>query len=198
QAQPLPHAARIGADTLVGDVFEPHACKRIADPLGCLGAFQPHQPCGIGEVLAGAEVVVEADLVGQVSNAGLDRQRLAQRIEPVDAHAAFAGLGEAQQQQDRRCLARAVGPEKTEDLALADLEVDVIHRDKAAIALGQPPGLDDAGHRRPYLEMPKASTTTAAAMTPSPVTPHSVDVSTVTRKLALSEAPSPLARTDTT
>src|SRR5690606_38988390 len=91
-----------------------------------------------------------------------------------------------------------VGPEKTEDLALADLEVDVIHRDKAAIALGQPPGLDDAGHRRPYLEMPKASTTTAAAMTPSPVTPHSVDVSTVTRKLALSEAPSQLARTDTT
>ncbi len=34
-------------------------------------------------------------------------------------------------------------------------------------------------------------------MTPSPVTPHSVEVRTVTRKLALSEAPGPLARTET-
>ena len=46
---------------------------------------------------------------------------------------------------ERRALARAVGPEEAEDLALADLERDVVHRELRPVALRQVGDADHAG-----------------------------------------------------
>src|SRR5204863_2601312 len=43
----------------------------------------------------------------------------------------------------RRGLARAIGPEEAEDLALAHIEVDGVHRGEIAEALGQLVCVDD-------------------------------------------------------
>src|SRR5690606_34333458 len=104
----------------------------------------------------------------------------------------------AKQEQDGCGLARAVGSEKAEDLALLHRKVDPVDSGDASVALDEALRLDHRAHRRPYRVTAKPSTTTAAAITPSPATPHTVAVRTVTRKLALSETPSPLARTVTT
>ena len=47
---------------------------------------------------------------------------------------------------DRRRLAGSVGAEEAEDLALADLEVDLDDAPVLAVRLGQSFGLDDRGH----------------------------------------------------
>ena len=133
--------------------------------------------------------------MSSVIGAALHRQRLAQRIEPRHANLAGGRLGEAQQDQDHRGLAGPVGPQQAEDLALANLQIkprDGLH---AAVALDEIPDHDHgiscrrAAHLRPYRRTPTAITRRAAAMTPSPVAPHKVEVVTVTRKSAELETP---------
>ena len=55
---------------------------------------------------------------------------------------------EAEKQADRRGLARAVGAEEPERLALGDAEGDVLHAPAGPVELGEAGGLDDeVGHR---------------------------------------------------
>ena len=86
EAEPLAHAARERRHPLVGDVGQPDMRERGGDPLLALGRRQADQPRRVAQIVGGGEVVVEADLVRQIADPALDRERLAHRI--VAEHAA--------------------------------------------------------------------------------------------------------------
>ena len=113
----------------------------------------PVEPGRVAQVLATGHVAVEADAVGHVADAALDLERAARRVEPDDPGLPGGRLGQAEEHEDRRRLARAVLAEQAEDLAGADLEVEVVDRDEVAVALGQAResgcGCRPAGHLAP-------------------------------------------------
>jgi len=180
--QALAHAARIGAHGLAAGLFEAHPLQRRRDALVGLGGLQPAEGRGVAQIGDPAEVVVEPDRVRHVADAPLDLERLAQRIEAGDDDATRSRLGQAEQHQDRRRLAGAVRPEQAEHLARFDRKVETVDRERRAIALGQRLGANDRiAHRRPNRPTAPTSTSSAMTITPRPATPHSVEVSTVTR-----------------
>src|SRR5262249_28673968 len=106
---------------------------------------------------------------------------------------------QAEQHQDGGGLAGAVRAEQPEDLALRDGERHIVDRRKAVVALGQTTGFDDSlAHRRPNLAIAPAMNRTATATMATPVTPHSVEVETGTRKSAEALSPRADARNDVT
>src|SRR5262249_43814652 len=107
---------------------------------------------------------------------------LARRIEAADADASAARLGQPEQHQNGRRLARPVWAEKAEDLSLVDGEREPVDRDQVAVALGQAFSFDDRGHRRPKRQKTRMSPRTTAATIAAPIQPQSVAVDTVTRK----------------
>ena len=205
EPEALAHALREGADPRPADIGEPDPFERCGKARVDLVARQSGEPGGIGQVVARRKPVVEADLVGQVADPPLDFERLAQRVEPGDLGASAGRLGEAEQHQDRRRLARAVRAEDADDLAGADLEIDMVDRQRGAVALGQPRRPDhhlarhiavlnprrhcSVGQRRPKRATANTTTKSAIAMMPIATAPHSVEVSTVMRKLADSDSP---------
>ena len=78
---------------------------------------------------------VEADVVRQVADMSLDLERIAQRVEAEHLRRAAGGLGQAEQHQDGRGLARTVGAEETEHLALVDVQVQRTDGDLVVVAL---------------------------------------------------------------
>ena len=170
------------AHTLIGDVGELHALKRAHDPALALGRRKSHQPRRVGEVLGRGQVIVEPDRVREVTDAPLDGERLAHRIVPQYAHLAARDLGQPEHHQDGGGLAGPVGAEQAEDLAFADIEINVVNDGGAPVALGQAARRDDVvGHRRPNLTTAPTMISNAAAMMPTPAMPQTVEVTTCTR-----------------
>jgi hypothetical protein len=67
----------------------------------------------------------------------------------ADGDASLAQIGDAADDADQRGLAGAVGAEQGEDLALVDVEIDVLQRLEAgAIGLRQIGDGDDGGHAK--------------------------------------------------
>ena len=62
--------------------------------------------------------------------------RLGRHLEPVDAHLTRAGQKHATQDLERGGLARAVEPEKADDLAGPDVEVQVANRRARSVVFG--------------------------------------------------------------
>ena len=89
------------------------------------------------EVLADAELVVHAEEVGHVADAGVDLLTFLGHVGAVDERPAAGGFEERGENTQRRRLARAVGADETKDLALRHLERDVVQRQAAAVGLGQ-------------------------------------------------------------
>ena len=86
-----------------------------------------------------------AEQLGQVADLA-PRRSIAER-RPEHGPAATGRPGQPEQQLHGRGLARAVGPEETEDLARLDAQGQVDQRIGAAVALGQPVGVDDGATR---------------------------------------------------
>ena len=63
--------------------------------------------------------------------------RIAAHVDAGDDRRATVGPAEPLQDLDRGRLSRAIRPEQTEDLALADIEADPAHRLDVAVALPQ-------------------------------------------------------------
>src|SRR5580700_9623277 len=200
KAETLPHAAGEGGDTLVGKFAKPDLLDRVGDALLAFGEPKADQACGIAEVIGGGEAVVKADRVRQISDAAFDRERLARRIEAEHAHLAAGDFGQAEQHQDGRRLARAVGTEKSENLPAPDGERDVVDSDRRAVVFGEAGGLDDGifVHRRPNLATAPTMTRSATPMMPTPAIPHIVEVVTVTRNVLEADSPRAEARIDVT
>jgi hypothetical protein len=144
-AQPLEHAPRIRLDERIGPIAQTDLDEDLVD--GRLGdiARDAIESSRIAQVLATGHVAVEADLVGHVAHPSLDLERPARRIEAHHPRSTRGRLGETQEHQDGRRLARAVLAKQAEDLAGSHLEVEVIDGDQIAVRLGQALGADDAG-----------------------------------------------------
>ena len=144
---------------------------------------------------AAREVVVEADLVGQVADPALDRERLAHRVVAEHARLPVRDVAQAEQHQDGRGLAGAVRAEQPENLAARDRERDALDDGDPVVALGEVLRLDDVvAHRRPNLATAPTMTSSAPPMMPTPTMPHCVEVATVTRKVAEADSPRAFAR----
>ena len=130
--------------------------QRFGKPLVDLAPRQSGQPPGIGEVVAGREPVVEADRIGEIADPALHFERVAQRVETGHFGAPLGRLGQPEEHQDRRRLARPVGPEDADDLAGPDIQIDVVDSDRRAVAFGQPLGPDDGffSHFHPHPPSP--------------------------------------------
>ena len=135
-------------DLLVGRVGQPDALEQRVDAV--LGHVRVHavEPARVAQVLAAGHAAVEADGVGQVADVALDLERACARIDAQHARRAAGRLGQAEQHQDRRRLARAVGPEQAEDLALVDRQVELVDRRELAVLLGQAARMDGNRRRR--------------------------------------------------
>jgi hypothetical protein len=137
----------------------PVAGAQLADRPGRVELEAAEQAGDRGGIVATAEGAVEGDHVGgrvprvevevtgQVADPSPDG-----RIGPGAAeHRQGAGRGahEVEQHADRRGLARAVGPEVAEHLAVAHLEVEAVDRVRGPEPLGHAPDLDGRsnGHR---------------------------------------------------
>ena len=182
EPEPLAHALREGADPRrARHRPSPTRSSASANRSSISRRDKPGEPPGVGEVVARRQPVVKADLVGQIADPALHFERLAQRVEAGDLGAPAGRLGQPEQHQDRRRLARAVGPEDADDLAGADLEIDVVDRERRAVALGQRPRAAADRHQsapaiaaspRPAQRRPKratAKTTTRSAMAMIPI-----------------------------
>ena len=149
------------ADALVRHIGEPDMVERRPDPLLALAALDAHQPRGVAQVLGGGEIVVEADLVGQIADPALDRERLAHRIVAEHARLPARDVAQAEQHQDGGGLAGAVRTEQSENLAARHRKRDALDDGGPVVALGEVLRLDDVvAHRRP-------NHTTAPIMTSS-------------------------------
>ena len=181
QAEALAHAARVLHDGLVGGVLELDHVEQLGDARVGVGARDAVELGGEAEVLCAGQVAVEADGLREVADPPLDGERVTRGVVAADADGPGARLGEAQHHEDAGALARAVGAEESEDLALVDGEVDGVHGGEPAVALGEPAGLDQRAHRLPSLQKrpPRMRMTTTTRTMPSQ--PQMVDWATVTR-----------------
>ena len=142
-AEPLAHAAGVGADPVVRAVGEADLGEDLVDGGLRLGLAEAVETGRVAQVLAAGHVLVEADGVGQVADPSLDLARLPGGIEPHHRCLAVGRLGQPEQHQDRGRLARAVLAEQPEDLARVDREVEPVDRRQRPVLLGQPARADD-------------------------------------------------------
>src|SRR4029453_49578 len=66
---------------------------------------------------------------------------------PPQPHLAARGRERPRDDVEQRALARAVGPDEADQLALADGEADVVERGEPAELLGDAVHLEDGGHQ---------------------------------------------------
>ena len=113
--QPLAHAAGEGGDALLGHLRQPDMLERRRDALLALLGGQADQSRHVAHIVGRGEVVVEADLIGQIADPALDRERLAHRIESDHARLSLGDVAQSEQHQDGRGLAGAIGTEQPEE-----------------------------------------------------------------------------------
>ena len=128
---------------LVGQVDQ---LQQVADHLAPPGGRNAVAAGEEVEVLPDPHVVVDAERVGHVADGPAHRVRLAPDAVAADLRVARGGHEQRREHLERRGLARAVGPDEPEDLALLDLEVDARHGHRAPVALDQPDRPDRDAH----------------------------------------------------
>jgi len=97
------------------------------------------------QIVTRREVLVDRNLLGHDAEGALDHFGRTPDVLAADEDPASVGLQNPTDHVDRGGLAGAVGAEKTEDLALGDVERNVVHRDQRVEALAQSL---DADHSR--------------------------------------------------
>ncbi len=137
QRQPLFPAAgeRSGhGGTAVGQVGH---FKHVLLALGAHGLRHAVHAGEEIDVLFHRKVVVERELLRHVADVLADFLGLRSHVEPVDGRLPRGGRQQAAEHADGSGLARAVGSEEAENLALGHLERDVVHGHEGAESLHQ-------------------------------------------------------------
>ncbi len=124
--------------------------EHLVDPTGELAAAQPVQPPEEREVLAGAEVRVDREVLGHVADRALERRSRGVQGLPGEQHLAGVAAEDPADHRDRRRLPGAVRTEQAVGLARRDLEADAVDRLALAEALSQPRAAEDGGGRRDW------------------------------------------------
>src|SRR5688572_26950836 len=109
--------------------------ERSSDLLLTLLSIESDQPRGVAQIVGGAEIVVEADLVGQISHTALDLQRLALRVVAEHPGLSSGNVAQPEQHQDGGCLAGAIRAEQAEDFPACHRERDALDDSIAVVAL---------------------------------------------------------------
>ena len=137
-----------------GDLL-PVALGVVADPLGRVEVepLDEGGPAGLVEPALGRAEDVEAlptgeprperDVAGDIGEPFVERRGLAPRVTAEELDVAAAGADEAEDDPDRRRLARSVGAEEAVDLSGGHLEVEPVEGADRSEGLGQPLGADD-------------------------------------------------------
>src|SRR5438270_6106223 len=136
----LPHAARIAREEVVAALPEIEQVQQRRDPAIAKPALNMVEIAGEFEELAGAELVVEGGGVRHVADQRLGFLRLGRNVDPGHPGVAAARSQQAHEHLDGGCLAGPVGTEEAEQLPGAHLQVQVLYRREAAVALGQEAG----------------------------------------------------------
>jgi len=178
---------------MLSNLGEPHMAERRRDFRLALDPFEPHQPRGVAQVFGGGEIVVEPDLVGQVTDLPLHRQRLARGIVAEHPRLPARDVAQAEQHEDGGGLAGAVRTEQSENLATRHGKRNAVDDGHAVVALGEVFRLDDV-HRRPNHTTAPIMTSSAPPMSATPTMPQIVEVVTATRNVWDADSPRALAR----
>ena len=141
-----------------GDLL-PVALGVVADPLGRVeveplderGAASLVEPA-LGraediETLPTRKPRPERDLAGDVGEPRVERRGLAPRVTAEELDVTAAGAHEAEDDPDRRGLARAVGAEEAVHLSGSHVEVEAVEGPDLPEGLGQPLDADDGSGR---------------------------------------------------
>jgi hypothetical protein len=87
----------------------------------------------------------------QIAQGASDPDGVVEDVAAVDLGASGGRRDEAREDLHRRGLPGAVGPEKSQNFSLLDLEADVFERGHVSVPLGQPLGLDHhVAHAKPF------------------------------------------------
>ena len=142
QAEPLGHAAGEAGDEGVALVAQVDQVEHV---VADLAALRPLDAIGGGEelqVLDHLHVVVDAEEVGHVADQAADFLGMGVDRVAADAGLAPGGLQERGQDPHGGRLARAVGADEAEQVALGQLEGEVIDGVQLAVDFGEVLGLD--------------------------------------------------------
>jgi len=96
----------------------------------------------IREVVTGAQVAINGQVAGQVSDETPCGETVAMAVDAEDRRAPAGRPQQIEQQPDRRRLAGAVGSEQSDDLALLGGEAQPVDGGPAAVALAQVGGFE--------------------------------------------------------
>ena len=142
------HPSGEGLDDGILPVLQVHERQEFLDPLPPDRLRHPVKTCVQLEVLSGGERRVNRGLLEHDPTGGSDLGRLSGHIETIDGRPPLGDRPDCDEHRNRRRLPRAVRPEKSEDLPLADLKIDVVDGDEVAEALRETAGRDHHAVRR--------------------------------------------------
>ena len=144
QTESLLHALGELADRVVRAVRQPDPVERLLDRAGATADRHVREPGMQREDFTGGQPGLVPEELGQVADLRADGS--VAEGSSKDAARAPGGSGQAQQQLDRRRLARTVRPEETDELAAPDGQAEPVEGGRAAKGLDDPVELD--GGRR--------------------------------------------------
>ena len=116
--------------------------EALGQGFGAADALDPPQTGEQPQRFASTRLLAVAEVSGQISEPGPDRDALALSIEAEDPGAARARMQQVEEGADRRRLAGAVRAEQAEDLARLHRKSYVLDAAHVAVEFGQPVGLD--------------------------------------------------------
>ena len=136
--EPLAHAVRVAADLVLGAGAELDDVEHLVDPRG--GTARGPSTVQRGEqfeVLACAEIGVEARRLDEARDALQGAGALAHRVASEQLDGALGGRDQAERHAQRGRLAGAVRAEEAVHVAGVDVQVDVVDREDVVVALDQ-------------------------------------------------------------
>ncbi len=144
------HAAGIVLRQAIGGSGEPRHRERLRNPALALRPGDEVEPGREQQVLVAGEIAVGGEKLGHIADAGADLPGFASQIATGDAGVPARRRQECRQHLDQRRLARTVRADQAENLARADLEVDMVHGNLPIEGLGQGRRLDQQVRRRGF------------------------------------------------
>ena len=150
QGQALLQAQGQGAGQVVAALLQVHQAQDLGDPLPEPVGGQAVDPAEEVQVFLGGQVLIEGEALGHVADVLFDPVVFPDDVEAAHPALAAGGQQQAVQHADGGGFARAVGPQKAEDLPPLHLEADVVHRLKSPEMAGEI--LDDYGRFGWHLE----------------------------------------------
>src|SRR5206468_738006 len=138
----LLHAARERAGGPPREGGEPGARQQLAGARAVFRLRHAVEARREAQILLHREIAVEAEGLGDVADARLERRHVAAEIVAEDGGLRGLDLEEPCQRAQQRRLSSAVGPDDAHDLAPLEHEIDAGERAPAAVALREGPQPD--------------------------------------------------------